>query len=231
MNRTEQFLEKYKELENAAIGLYGFAEDGKAIANLTEMPEFRNIRMELSYCREVRNLLQHRVRLGSEYAVEPSEAMIQLLGDTVEKVKNPLRCRDIAIPCSKLLCSRPEAFVLPAMKEMRRRGFTHLPIIEGGKVAGIFSESRVFFYCTDHEAVGIPQDLRFEDIRSYLSFDLHHSEIYAWMPWDAFVSEAESLYEDAYMKGKRLGMYFLTQNGKPEEKLLGIVTPNDILGN
>lgn len=231
MNQTEQFLEKYKELENAAVDLYGFAEDGKAIANLMDMQEFRNIRTELSYCREVRNLLQHRARLGGEYAVEPSEAMLRLLGDAVEKVRHPLRCRDIAVPCSKLLCSRPEAFVLPAMKEMRRRGFTHLPILEGGRVAGVFSESRVFYYCTDRETVGIPEDLRFEDIRSYLSLDLHHSEIYAWLPWDAFLSEAEGLYEEAYMRGKRLGMYFLTQNGKPDEKLLGIVTPSDILGN
>ncbi len=213
MNRTEQFLEKYKELENAAVGLYGFAEDGKAIANLTEMPEFRNIRMELSYCREVRNLLQHRVRLGSEYAVEPSEAMIQLLNDTVEKVKNPLRCRDIAVPCSKLLCSRPEAFVLPAMKEMRQRGFTHLPIIEGGKVAGIFSESRVFFTAPPRGRRH-PAGLRFEDIAPTFLRPASLRNLRLDAVGCLCLRGGEPLRRCIHER-QTLGMYFLTQNGKP----------------
>ena len=59
MDTTEEFLELYKQLEDIAVKRYNYPEDGKAVLNLEKRPEFRNIKAELSYCREVRMLLLH----------------------------------------------------------------------------------------------------------------------------------------------------------------------------
>ena len=76
MDNTEIFLDKYKELENAAINEFKLPPDGSAVAKLEKRSEFKDIRFELNYCREVRNLLQHNQRRDDEFAVQPGKKMI-----------------------------------------------------------------------------------------------------------------------------------------------------------
>jgi hypothetical protein len=64
-----------------------------------------------------------------------------------------------------------------------------------------------------------------------LPVDNHITETFRFLPWDAKVFDAKDLFEKALKKMERIGMIFLTQNGKPTEKLLGILTPWDILAN
>ena len=45
----------------------------------------------------------------------------------------------------------------------------------------------------------------------------------------SYVEELENIIESYFKKGKRAGITFLTQNGKPNERLQGIITPWDII--
>ena len=118
MNRTETFIELYKELEELAEGQYGYPSDGRAVYQLERRPEFKKIREELDYCREVRNLLQHRKRLGDSFPVEPSGAMLDLLRSVIARVEAPPRAKDIQVPFSQVLCRTMEDPVRPTMLEM-----------------------------------------------------------------------------------------------------------------
>ena len=119
MDNTELFLDKYKELENAAINEFKLPPDGSAVAKLEKRSEFKDIRFELNYCREVRNLLQHNQRLDEEFAVQPGKKMIELLDMVLDRIKNPVRCMDIAvITVSFLIC-----WVIQTATSMRKLGF------------------------------------------------------------------------------------------------------------
>ncbi len=85
--RVDTFLNEYKRLERIAVDRYGFPDDGTAVSKLEKQSEFRKYKAELSYCREVRNLLQHNPKLADSFAVEPSDEMIRLLMQTIEKYK------------------------------------------------------------------------------------------------------------------------------------------------
>ena len=99
MTKTETFIELYKQLEELAVSRYGYPPDGRAVYQLERRTEFRSLKEELNYCREVRNLLQHRPRIGESFPVEPSGAMLELLRTVIAKVEDPPRAGDIqAIP-------------------------------------------------------------------------------------------------------------------------------------
>ena len=48
MDNTELFLDKYKELENAAINEFKLPPDGSAVAKLEKRSEFKDIRFNLT---------------------------------------------------------------------------------------------------------------------------------------------------------------------------------------
>ena len=229
-SQTDLFLEEYKRLEYIAVERYGFPADGSAVLRLEQRREFRTLRAELDYCREVRNLLQHKPKLDGFYAVEPSEQMVQLLRDTIEIVENPPKARTIAIPREKVYFRTEDDFVCPAMREMLNKSYTDVPIMNNGVVTGVFSENTLLSYLVDEELPMIEDTTTFADLRKYVPLENHQSEAFAFVSVNATVADVQALFEENRSDQKRLGMVFLTENGKPQEKLLGIITAWDLAG-
>ena len=230
MNKTDEFLDIYKKLEQYAITRYGFADDGKAVQNLEKEPEYRSIKQELRYCREVRNLLQHKPKMESSFAVVPSEEMIDLLKRTIEKVINPPKALSIAVPFQKVMYKSMDDHVLSAMKEMNEKVYTHVPILKDGKVEGVFSENTLLSYLVDEEIVCIDSNLTFSDIAKYLPIKKHRAETFRFVSRDALLYEVSQLFDNALKKSERIGMVFITQHGGENERVLGIITAWDVAG-
>ena len=226
--KTEQFLNDYKMLEELAIAKYGFPNDGTAVSKLEHLPTFRNIKLEISYCREVRNLLQHKPKIQESYAVEPSEQMIDFLQKTISKVMNPPKARDIAIPKSKILYKAMSDTVRPTMIEMLQKAYTHIPILENGFVVGVFSENTLLSYITNEQIVGVEETTRFFDLVEYLPIGKHTSESFRFVPQDMPIADVSLLFEKALANQDRIGLVFTTQSGKEKEKITGIITAWDI---
>lgn len=230
MNKAEEFLDKYKQLEQAATAAYNWEPDGKAIYRLERMQQFESVRTELNYCREVRNLLQHNCLIEGAYAVEPSSQMLELMDRVLRQVANPKRCADICTPIHQIFARSLSDRVGPTMLTMYRRGLSHVPVLDEGRVIGVFSESTIFAYLISRQPQAWEESLRFSDLKEYLNTTTRRSEVYRFLPLDATVAQAEAEFEQAFQKGKRISMFLLTQNGNREERLLGILTAYDILG-
>lgn len=230
MDNTEIFLDKYKQLENIAINEFKLPPDGSAVAKLEKRSEFKDIKYELNYCREVRNLLQHNQRLDEEFAVQPGQKMIELLDMVIDRIKNPVRCMDIAIPYNDLLWKSMEDMVMPTIKIMNDRNISHVPILQDRRVIGDFSDNCVFPYLLGDEKCHIDANTRFKDLKEYLDLDSHPSEVFKFVPYDEKLTKVERLYEEARTAHERIGLVFLTENGRPDERLLGVLTSWIIIG-
>ena len=228
--RTELFLDKYKQLESFVSNKYNLTEKDTAVFYLKNLPEFRNIRIELDYCREVRNLLQHRPKIRESFAVEPSEEMIELLNRTIQMVMHPPKARDIAIPRTGILYKTMSDYVRPTMNEMIQRSFTHIPILDNGVVTGVFSENTVLSYLGEELIIGVEDSTRFSELAKYLPIDAHKSESFRFIPENMPLAEVSLIFENALKKQDRIGLIFTTNSGKPTEKVLGIITAWDVAG-
>lgn len=170
MDNTEIFLDKYKELENAAINEFKLPPDGSAVAKLEKRSEFKDIRFELNYCREVRNLLQHNQRLDEEFAVQPGKKMIELLEMVLDRIKNPVRCMDIAVPFNNLVWRSLDDPVMPVIRIMNDRNISHVPILKDKRVVGDFSDNCIFRIYWETQIVILMRKPGFGIFRNILSW-------------------------------------------------------------
>jgi predicted transcriptional regulator len=196
---------------------------------LEKRPEFRTIKSELTYCREVRNFLQHNPKIDSGFAVEPSLKMVELLTRLIEKLKNPLKSGEIAIPMQDVYWKKMDDLVLPTMHDMKKNTYTHVPILEDGRVIGVFSDNTLFAYILEDGIIGIDATTKFHDIKKHLEIKDRPSEIFKFAKFNTMVSEIEDIFEIAFRKNERIGMIFLTEKGSENEKLRGIITPWDLI--
>ncbi len=227
---TDRFLENYRALESLVTNTYPLRENESPINYLMRRAEFRAYREQLDLCRDVRNLLTHNPKVEGEYLVHPSEKMVQLLERLVDKIKHPLTAIDIAVGRKEILFRRKENFVRAVMAAMRDRAISHVPILEDDRVVGVFSEYTLLSYLVDHGFRGIPVDLCFADITEYLALDRYPGESFAFIPSDLPADSIEKMFDTATKEGKRIGLLFVTTNGKSGGKLLGIISAWDMAG-
>jgi len=227
---ADEFLELYKQLESAIKERFPQME-GSAVPWLAGRREFRQLSSELDYCREVRNLLSHRPRPGrgrNDFAVCPSEPMLQLLRDVIRAVENPPLVTGAMTPKGKLLAASMNDRVRPVMEKMSERAYTYVPILANGSVVGVFSASSLVAYLAREDKVEIGPDTRFADLADYLPLDGHVAETFRFVSRTTLVSEVGDLFDDAVCNQCRVGVVFVTHSGKPSEKILGMVTAWDV---
>ena len=228
MDRTSQFLDYYGQLEKIVRKEYGIQQNIGFMPTLSDLPAFRSVRRELDYCREVRNLLDHNGRVKNEFPVEVSQGMLDLIQETIQKLQNPVRVRDIMIPVSQIFSCKVNDLVLPAIIEMQQKVYTHIPIMENGIVVGVFSENTLLCKIVDDEIIGVDQSTRFSEFEKYLPMDRHSSESFRFVSQTMLKTDLESIFSKAAAQSDRIGMAFVTAHGKSTERLLGIVTAWDL---
>lgn len=228
MSKAEIFLDEYKKLEQSAVDRFGFRDDGRAVSQLMKISSFREIREELQYCKEVRNLLSHNPKIDGVEAVIPSDQVIALLKRTREKVEHPLTASGLGIPMERVYTCAMGDPVLPAIEVMNRNVYTNVPIVENGVVTGVFSENTLISWLLDRGTVSLAKEWTFYDFRDYLPIECHRAESFRFISGSETLSYIRKRFQKAYKSDDRIGMLFVTENGKANGKLRRIITAWDV---
>ena len=230
--QAETFLDLYKNLEQLVKDKY--SGNGKRyespIINFSNSREGRPYKEELDSIREIRNLLVHLPMINGNYPLEPSEEIVAKLQEIIEKIEHPLLALDFAVRSDNIMKARLEDSVFSVMSRMENNGYTHVPIISDGKLFGVFSKSTIFSYLITHGLTKIRDDMQINAFIDFLPIEKHRGEYYDFAAKDALYVEVREMFENTYQrKSRRLMVVFITENGNPNERLFGMITPWDVL--
>ncbi|MEG1528613.1 MAG: hypothetical protein RR248_05865 [Clostridia bacterium] len=223
MTRVIDFLDKYSKLENLIETHYNCGRDN-CVMFLARTQEFKKYYEQLNYCREVRNVLSHNPKVEGQYLIEPSQAIIDLLDKIINLIDCPTNCYSICIKTEELLTASKDSKLLPLAKSMYFKGLSSVPILNYSRVIGVLTKSAIFSYVVQTERP-IEADTVVSQLAEYTNIDKH----YAFIDNDASLLQAQAIFEKAYEHNDKLAMLFVTEYGKPEDKLLGIITPWELI--
>ncbi len=228
--KTDLFLDYWRQLETAAERyLKDDGRGGNVVLRLCRDKRFSSYREQLDYCREVRNLLSHQAKVDGQYPVTPSDAMLQLLKRVLDQIEDPPRVQDAMTPVEKLLTAAMDSPVLPVMQQMRRQGLSHVPLLQNGRVAGVFSVETVFQALLDGDGC-LPADAVMADYADYLPLTGHMGHTFGYIRRSATLADAEALFDKAYGRDRKLKLLLVTSDGSPNKPLLGVLSPYDLMG-
>lgn len=227
MTNAELFIEKYKRLEKAARLKYSLKDSDSILRAIQNDEDMREFWADIKLCQNVRNLLQHERKLDSGYPVEPSEELISVLNTLIDELEDRPKCIDIAT--KKVFSGSLNGRVLPAVNTMRRRGFTTIPIVKNRRVVGVFDQARLFAYISDNPEHKLSESLRFSDISDYLTGEKLGNTYVLFISGETYAEDLRDKVERESRRAKRLSAAFVTDNGDKSGRLLGMITPLDIL--
>ena len=230
-NSPETFLELYRQLEREGRRVYFPHSSDKegVMGRLISVPQLRDIKDDLDYCRVVRNFLVHTPKVNGQYPIIPSPDMITFLKKCINRIKNPPMAIDYAIKRSNMFFARLNDSVITVAHHMSIKKFTHVPVFNNGKLVGVFSSDVIYGYVCSHPSITLTQDTQMSDFIEYLPVHAHSAEYFAFIPTETPLHEVASLFKVDVKSLKQLSAIFLTENGRNDEHIEAMITPWSLL--
>lgn len=190
----------------------------------------RNKRPLLLYVRDVRNTLQHP-RHGSEgRAVQVSEAFVEEIQALLTYLKNPQTASSVGVLRRNIRIARPTDRLGDLADEMRRGGFSHVPVLdEHDAVIGVFNEAAVFDYLWAETETIVGRQMKIEDILRHCRLDAHRTESFRFVRPGTPVDDVVDMFLALASPTTRVGAAFVTASGKSTEPLQRLITAWDVL--
>ena len=230
MSNVREFLDLYNELERLLKNKY--RATGRRfpsfIMRFESEAEGKRHRDELELCRETRNLLSHSPLIDGEELVTPSDRLIDVLRGIIAEVKDPPTAMTICTPTDKLLLCTGRERASDVIRAMRENGYSHVPILEDGVLYGVFSAGTLLASLAEGSETYGAESL-VADFARFLPPNVERQESYLFAPPDATYYDLKDEFEPKGPGRARVAAVFVTSDGTARGKVLGMITPWDML--
>ncbi len=156
--------------------------------------------------------------------VTVGEADIGFVEDVIAQIRQFETIADFIIPRKKVFTCSMDSAIHSIVEKMVKNSFSHVPVLDANqKVVGVFSESTLL------EARDIDRRQgTIRDVADFLPLEKHTADVFRFVPKGDAVLHLRKLCDDALKSSERIGMFFVTESGSPDEPLLGILTVWDV---
>jgi len=177
---------------------------------------------DLNRCRELRNTLVHT--RDEDYIAEPTEETVNTIEEIAELLMNPPRVGQLFR--KDVFCLHKSEPIGRAVEVVLHESYSQIPIYEDDRFVGLLTTNTIARWlgsCIQEEIVSL-QETRIAEVLQYTEDEDNHQ----------FISRRATLFHvlDAFAsyerQGTRLEAILITENGKPSETLLGIITIWDL---
>lgn len=231
-DRVDEFLDLYKQLEQSLKTNY-YSDSGRyesVVARFENSNASGDLKDEIGSIRDIRNLLQHNPKINGQYIVIPSDAVMDTLRKIVNTIEHPKLAIDYGVKEHQIFKANLDSRLMQVIKVMQERGFSHVPIVEKGKLYGVLSAYSVFEFVAQQGMAILTETTKVKAMQDYLPVGKHKNEYYLFMPRKAKFTDADKAFEKRDSRGRRLVAIFITENGKQDESLLAMLTPWSVVG-
>lgn len=226
-NKAQQFLERYREIEEWVLNNLSVVE----MKDLEQMPQYKSLRSNLSFCRILRNLLSHYdwSKAGTDMIVVTDQAVRQV--NNLYYSLNPITLMRIAIRAGQIFAPASTDSVLNAIKVMHRNDYSYIPIVDNHRIVGVFSIKTLLQIAAEDKILELTDRLTFQDILDFIRITENPENQYAFINPNTSVEDASWLFRRSNQRKKKLDVLFITDNGKADGLLQGMLTPANLIGN
>ena len=193
----------------------------------------RRYQDELLIIKQVRNINTHQRNDKYGYVVCPNPDMNIKLKSIIDEINNPptIYNSNMCIKKQYMYCKTINDTVESTIKDMVDKTYTHVPILENGIIKGVFSESSLLDIVNKESGIIIDKNTKFADILEYLKLENHSTEEFIFISRNKNIYDVEDIFKDYFTRKKRVGCVYITESGKTDESILGMLTAWDVLGN
>lgn len=231
---SQRFMEIYNELDFHMRNILNKPDGHAHAAMLDEMAKKNKVvnkhLADLKMYAKLRNAIVHNpYKNESDPIAEPHHNIVEKYEHLKDKILHPPKALD-AVAVKEVFTTTLNARVSDVIARMNKNSFSHVPVMDQGRMIGVFSENTVFSYLVERGCMLFSENLTIGDFGEFIPFDKHRGEYFKFVPGNTTVGRLEEMFHQKLDGKRRLAVVYVTENGSPREELLGVVTAWDITG-
>lgn len=172
----------------------------------------------------LRNAIVHN-RTGLQYTIaEPHDKIVEQIEMIEQKLTHPLTVREMFK--RKVHTLQANESLAKGLRLVREKKFNQLPIYQKGRFIGLITANGIMNWLADQTQEDISREIP-------TLMDVYNHEkrknTYRFVKSTLSVYDAEEFFKKSILSGNRLEALLITEHGGRDEKLIGIITPLDLL--
>ena len=229
VRNSDRFLTAFNRIDHSMRNIIG-ARDFIPFFRLVDLAKkksahVRKFEDDLRSFAELRNAIVHQ-RTSTEYVIaEPYIEVVEQIEHIDEIIARPKLV-------GQLFRKRVMAFQMTdsltyMLQIIRKRKFTQYPVYKGKSFQGLLTTVGITNWLASSMVyTKLPQAVpTLADILQHEKNEVNYKFISRYMT----IYEAEEIFKAGVECGRRFEALLITEHGKPHQKLIGIVTPIDIM--
>ena len=234
MNNNAEFLRKYNELDALIGEKFNREEDDSSIYFLINKYRKSRIEIERIYSnkldsvRRIRNLMVHESGI-IDSLFDVFSDVLDFLDELISYLRNPVLAQDVMTPTKKLILGREDDLISVLIRKVIEEGISNIPIVdEKNVVIGIFNSDVLLNLFVNNYHIN--ENSRIKDIKEFTSLEsqLNLRFIFVTKEYEIDVlNDYFSMSKEIYKK--RLPAIFVSENGKQNSLLIGVISPIDLI--
>ncbi|MBF91069.1 MAG: hypothetical protein CMP75_04840 [Flavobacteriales bacterium] len=230
----EEFIDIYNEIESFLRNEYSSSKQNERIGHTSliyqssnENPIIKQYKEDLISFARLRNAIVHSA-YESKPIAEPHKDIVSKYKDIRDRILFPLKTWDKCI--KNIYSCKLSSNLNLVMNDMKKNVYTHVPVVnDKGFTIGILSENSLFNCILKEEIFEIEKTSTVELIKDYIGINDYDEKFYFLRKIDK-LTEVYKIFENAIKNRERIGSVFITENGKMDNKIIGMFTSEDIAG-
>ncbi len=171
---------------------------------------------------DLRNILSHEIDVCA-----PSDSFLKKFNEICESILHPYSCYDVCV--KDIESCTGSSTISEVLAKMDEKKLSHIPVINSkGDVIGVFSRTSLFDYLMLHPDASFDETSTINDLNEVIGFQSHSNEAFYFVSRRLSVYKAFEKISKTRAHEKMTGMLFVTENGKQNEKVLGVITLTDL---
>lgn len=233
MSKIEKFLKTYNQLDahmRIKLKCDMSVSHSKLLAQMSKIDlVFLSLETKLQAYRALRNAIVHIHNEGETPIAVPNDEVVE----DYQKIVNyvilpPLAIDSIAI--KNVICAEWTSTLIETHNMMLQKGFSLLPIVNQGKMEGLFTSwhFQKFLMTTNFQ---IQRDTPLSVLQPFLGLNRPLAELHGdfridFQKSNLNIDEISFVFSESARCGHYFKAVYLTQNGKPYERIEGVITPH-----
>lgn len=229
MERAERFIVAFNKIEkyfNQQISDTSYVPFFRAVLRLRKkdaiVNRYHNDLLEYS---ELRNAIVHE-RTEVNYTI--ADPHIEIV-EAIEKIADEMTAPKLVIPtfAKTLKVLQADLTVKEILNVIRETKFTQFPIYRSKQFVGLLTDKKVLHWIAHNMNGNFSELLKTPLIKL---IDDNGSDLnYRFIPRSMDIYQAEGLLLEMFKKHEGIAALLITEDGKSNQKLLGMVTPKDLI--
>ncbi len=222
----KDFLENFRDYEQILRKKYGLTKDAY-LSDATDKASFARFRSEVWHFPKIRNLLSHQnnARVLQFITIKP-QLNLDLL-KVIKYVTTPQIVIDNCVMRQNIISATFDDEIMPFVRQMDKFKINSIPIIENGYLVGLFLESSMINLFADEHHYNLGATTKFRDISEHIKIKGDEPHI-KYIARDMTIEQLYDYNEFLYKNGERVQIYFITENGRADQRILGLLTRHRI---